>query len=105
MSVLIKGIDMPKCCSQCPCVTYDDCDDPYCSALQELGMPDVVYYPNRKLEDCPLAEVPTQHGKLVDCECKTFPTAFRYNNTSYAKGWNACLRSVLMQPTIMQAEE
>lgn len=44
------------------------------------------------------------HGKLIDCESESFPIAFRHELTDYAKGWNACLRSVLSLPTVIEAE-
>ena len=49
----------------------------------------------------PLAK---SHGRLIDCESESFPIAFRHELTDYAKGWNACLRSVLLSPTIIEAE-
>lgn len=49
-------------------------------------------------------EIPTPHGRLIDCERATFPTAFRYNTNDYAKGWNACIKAVQTAPTIIEAE-
>lgn len=51
-----------------------------------------------------IIEIPTPHGRLIDCESKSFPIAFGHESTDYAKGWNACLRSVLLSPTIIEAE-
>lgn len=50
MSILIKGMEMPKGC--------DDCFLPlrYCPrAMKEKG-------------ECPLVELPTPHGRLIDAE-------------------------------------
>lgn len=38
--------------------------------------------------------------RLIDADAKTFPTPYKYNDTKYAKGWNACLNSVAQHPTI-----
>ena len=44
------------------------------------------------------------HGRLIDCESKSFPIAFGHELTDFAKGWDSCLRSVLLSPTIIEAE-
>lgn len=49
-------------------------------------------------------EIRTPHGRLIDCESKSFPIAFGHESTDYAKGWNACLRRVHFSPTIIEAE-
>ena len=38
--------------------------------------------------------------RLIDADAKTFPTPYKYNDTKYAEGWNACLKSIQQQPTI-----
>ena len=45
------------------------------------------------------------HGRLIDTDGKTFPTAHRNPTNDYMHGWNACLRSVQQQPTIIPIEE
>jgi hypothetical protein len=97
MSILIKGMDMPECCEVCPC--YNWVED-ICRITESPND-----FSDTRIWDCPLVEVPTPHGRLIDCERKTFPTEFRYNTTDYAKGWNACMKSVHTAPTIIEAEE
>lgn len=102
MNLMIKGMDMPCMCCECLCHDWDmETNRYYCLALK--GEPRIVDE-NTRRDDCPLVEIPTPHGRLIDCESKTFPTAFRYNSTDYAIGWNHCLRSVLLSPTIIEAE-
>jgi len=62
MSILIKGAEMPKNCEECPCIAwrYDD-DSPACCVLQK----DISDY-TKRLADCPLVEIETPHGGLVD---------------------------------------
>lgn len=74
MSLIIKGVNMPKSGES---MTYSSKE---------------------------IIEIPTPHGRLIDCESKSFPIAFGHELTDYAKGWNACLRSVLLSPTIIEAE-
>lgn len=83
MSVLIKGIKIPKNCGDCPfcaftadekkyigyCNTSDD--DYYCKVLDRFmeydeidGGVDILGKP----DDCPLVEVPTSHGRLIDAD-------------------------------------
>lgn len=60
MSVLVKGGGMPETCFQCPCIDDSVC---YCKAKE-------VFIPNPKKTPawCPLVEIPTPHGKLVDLD-------------------------------------
>ena len=62
MSVLIKGMEMPKSCHECR--LYEG-DIYYCSAADKmLDIPDSSA---EKCQFCPLAEVP-QHGRLIDAD-------------------------------------
>ena len=64
MSVLIKGMEMPKSCEKCPCKTAD--------AFGGLGCQTTGYIPLRKANQdrpdwCPLVEIPP-HGRLIDAD-------------------------------------
>lgn len=56
MSVLIKGMEMPENCLVCfvPCSLLCDLDD----------------YDRKRIRhpDCPLVEIPTPHGRLIDAD-------------------------------------
>ena len=52
MSILIRGMEMPKNCDVC--FMRDAC---------EYSMP-----LGKRLTDCPLVEVPTPHGRLIDAD-------------------------------------
>ncbi len=100
MSVLI-GMKMPKDCWHCPMInSVDEC----CLLTEEQhdmyeGVMDQV-----QAAFCPLVEIPP-HGKLIDADGKTFQTPHRNPSNDYMKGWNACLRSVQQQPTVIPAEK
>jgi len=53
MSILIKGMEMPKSCGNCFFDTH--CDK---WRLRNWGAPPP--------DDCPLVSVPTPHGRLID---------------------------------------
>ena len=57
MSVLIKGLDMPDCCWNCPCLDgeYGECN---ISGQKIKG-------DGERIADCPLIELP-DHGDLID---------------------------------------
>lgn len=69
MSVLIKGMKMPKTCEECDFCHWsnlhqtgrcDRCDDePVCA---DFG----TDYKRARARFCPLVEVPTPHGRLID---------------------------------------
>lgn len=70
MSILIKGMGMPKSCNKCPMTA-----DRYCR---------IIGYPNGDAINkrykplwCPLVEVPTPHGRLIDADAEV--TAMYYD--------------------------
>ena len=55
--ILIRGMDMPTHCDDC--TFYDGI---FCAWTGYY-----IYYPEEKLEECPLIEVP-DHGRLIDAD-------------------------------------
>lgn len=62
MSILIKGMKMPEHCGYCR-FSYDG----ICHALQRVKYPQDMEE-DGKLADCPLVEIPTPHGRLIDAD-------------------------------------
>lgn len=65
MSVLIRGIEMPKNCAECKMWSICDClkeFDDYESLLYAVDYGDWVI-----ADDCPLVELPP-HGRLIDAD-------------------------------------
>ena len=59
MSILIKGMDMPETCTMCWL-------SPICPVwVKEVSRHKGYDY---RLPDCPLVEVPTPHGRLIDAD-------------------------------------
>ena len=68
-SVMIKGMEMPNGCYDCPILqSSDGCFDfecPFNSYLLWHNAEDVIRY---RPDNCPLVEIPTPHGRLIDAE-------------------------------------
>jgi hypothetical protein len=66
MSVLIKGMAMPKNCAECrlwdTCEYMNDFDD-WASILDAVEDGNLV-----RDKNCPLIEIKTPHGRLIDAE-------------------------------------
>lgn len=61
MSVIVKGMDMPQDCFECD-FQNPFVEEPYCRRLLKRCPK------TSRLEDCPLGEVPTPHGRLIDAD-------------------------------------
>ena len=108
MSFIIKGLDFPKTCGDCPCcVEYDNgvciySDDyntgMFCSA-QDCA-PD-IYDIDKKLSSCPIVEIPTPHGRLIDAD------ALHEKADSQPTFWKGAIDEIMVReaPTIIEAEE
>ena len=101
MSILIKDMDIPQKCGQCK--LYHAEHPMHCMAVEghrTVGAP----YGMPRPDWCPLIEIPTPHGRLVDIksvEDRKFTTV----RTEYQRGWNVALDSVVDNaPTVIEAE-
>lgn len=69
MSVIVRGMEMPKSCSDCP-LNYDQmaCDVTgtrwWSDTMVLMGFDS----DKERLYDCPLVEIPTPHGRLIDAD-------------------------------------
>ena len=64
MSIIIKGMDMPKGCEECVYegVVGSKLDEYFCILTQtKVSGHGIV-----RLDNCPLVEIPTPHGRLID---------------------------------------
>ena len=61
MSVLIKGMEMPALCQECDLYIEGAC---YAKGYRDYrSIMDMS-----KPDDCPLIEIPTPHGRLIDAD-------------------------------------
>ena len=96
MSVIIKGMKMPKSCDSCDLIQFDDeefeAHCPLSSYYRWCGTP-----PDYRPEGCPLVEVPTPHGRLIDAD---------YINGSGLIEWQKSIvkAEISQAPTVVEAE-
>ena len=74
MSVLIKGMEMPKRCLDCPFMVIRDNDD---CVLQTEVKNELARTWEELKASCPLIELPT-HGRLIDAD--ELKSKFRHGN-------------------------
>lgn len=115
MSILIRGMEMPKNCWECPCFhikrdpgyyDYEKCDasgtifnDGYSSVT---GHKDHIDPFKERLGNCPLVPVPP-HGRLIDADALLKPK--NQHVDVHSNEWYVELRTIEDAPTIIEAEE
>ena len=103
MSVLIKGMKMPKNCMICRfCVPEADPEN------GEMCMATGKYVPpcsTERRDDCPLVEVPTPHGPLVDADALKATFCAECNHTITCEDCDIDYHIGRLAPTIIEAEE
>ena len=62
MGVYIKGMEMPQTCIDCPLYRYTATSH-YCCAAPIRGQ-----RATERDKDCPLVEIKTPHGRLIDAD-------------------------------------
>lgn len=101
MSVLVKGMEIPKSCGECPL----DYDSIACRATNKefpnrSSDDGFDAYCNTRMPDCPLVEVPTTHGRLIDAD------KIRYHSGTWEKGFDWVMQSeIALTPTIIPADK
>ena len=103
MSVLID-MDMPKVCNECPfCCNPSYFAYAWCELLQQNFDMDESY--NKVADFCPITEVPTPHGRLIDAD--ELKSKFRHGNgdDDADSAWISTIRRFITQAdTIIEAE-
>lgn len=113
MSIILKGIDMPKSCGECE-FNYNLEGGSYewweCVILHD----DLNQFDTRRT-DCPLIEIPTPHGRLIDADetkIQYYQTMEELLQSSTTINISAQSLSLLCgltlinnAPTILEAEE
>ena len=113
MSIVIKGMKMPRSCSDCR-LNYDQYA---CSVTGTSWRSDTMVLLNfncndERLHDCPLVELPEHHGKLIDAdrlmkvyEDRVEKVADRYGVDSSEAGiLSGAMKLLMIEPTIVEAE-
>ena len=95
MSIIIKGVDMPKNCMCCP-FPHVGVDWYYCYCPGVDGKAYDFKQAESIPDDCPLVEVPEPHGRLIDVD---EITAFSQLEINYEE-----VESLDEFPTVIEAE-
>lgn len=116
MGVYIKGMKMPKSCSNCLFFVdglYDANDEP-CSAClaKEDNSPsgcgyweiDGIDHTTGRMHFCPLVEVPEPHGRLIDADALVPDICHDWEGGRIPPDYYSeeCIREA---PTVIEAEE
>ena len=94
MSVLIKGLDMPKSCNDCLFTQNSICQ--LVGRSWNWGMME-------RRSDCPLVEVPTPHGRLIDEDCFNLNKIYCIGDEEEA--FTDLQKAITDAPTVIEAEE
>lgn len=114
MSILIKGMEMPASCLSCPHNEHGTIHEweLYCGLTGDyIGHWDDKSLNNGHRPDtCPLVEVPTPHGRLIDAdelmlEFADFVRASNNSDFAAVPRWNDAVSLLESAPTIIEAEE
>jgi len=100
MSVIIKGMKMSKSCDSCDLIQFDDegleAHCPLSPYYRWCGTP-----PDYRPEGCPLVEVPTPHGRLIDADKLMHWIEHVYGDKDIIQ---FIIDDIKRQPTIIEAE-
>lgn len=106
MSVLIKGMKMPENCTICRfCAPEADLGDGEMCMATGRFMPPCS---TERLEECPLAEVPTPHGPLIDKDALLGHMKKTHDKWKIKGHYTPTTDDEIMtmnMPTIIEAEE
>jgi hypothetical protein len=112
MSVLIKGMDLPKSCATCKLIcqdtaykisTFEQVITYFCKELDENN---VIQNTLIKLPNCPLVEIPTLHGRLIDVDALQQKIIDTVNSGEPNEKFTArdVIQLIEYAPTIIEAE-
>lgn len=106
MSIIVRNMDMPERCGRCHFVRWSNLHQTaWCTLAQEACFEDFSKdYKNRRADFCPLVEIPTPHGRLIDIKSVEYGKFTTVGN-EYQRWWNGALESVIDNaPTVIEAE-
>ena len=93
MSVLIKGMKKPYGCLACPLQKWEMCGASGLNVTTEIAL-------QKRRADCPLIEVPTPHGRLIDADALKLK---KYHSTKNMENAVA-IAEIDWMPTVIGAE-
>ena len=107
MSIIVKGMEMPKSCFYCPFHEKVNPDDYVCMALNKEFEETFSLIVGKRHNDCPLVPVPP-HGDLIGREW-LIDIALHLMNTAknddIANGVKWLWQYIIESPTIISADK
>ena len=106
--ILIRGMEMPETCASCEWSYYVGNGRAMCKKVSMRDKTEIMA--KRKADFCPLVEVPTPHGRLIDADALKEEGAdihMDYVCDGYVEDttWGYSDDLLDSQPTIIEAEE
>lgn len=115
MSVIVRGMEMPKSCSKCGWFDMGGGDGYRCTLLRKsFDMWNKISVARDK--NCPLINIPTPHGRLIDADKFEFEMndkllialTEKYGEKEAQSGlhfsFRDCICNIQYQPTVIEAE-
>ena len=111
MSVIVKGMEMPYGCADCDfCGGIIMPDGIYCcdcptEASHGKNISDAINN-DARADFCPLVEIPTPHGRLIDGDAYVKMMEEKCDHESSLDEWvlKVCRGGVSIMPTVIEAE-
>lgn len=108
MTILIKGMEMPVTCCQCKEMVYNPEIKWEQAGKEEEGgwvclLTGELIDNTKREEHCPLVEVPTPHGRLIDAD-----ELIKHDHQYYeylSDDFYVLVRDIENAPTVIEAEE
>lgn len=103
--ILIRGVVTPLTCEECPCYDNNDysCNVTGCSVKE--------YRFDGRPDNCPIVEVPTPHGRLIDADAllrvieeNSYRLRGVTNSTENGMFLTGIRQAIDESPTIIEAE-
>lgn len=91
--------EIPNCCGRCPCFHAEH--PMYCQAVKaDKNKRIYAPYGEDRPDWCPLIEIPTPHGRLIDADKLANETFYGATSAPYIT-----YRKFVNAPTVIEAEE
>ena len=112
MSILVKGMKMPTECRECRFMDYHYTGETWCLHTNRILAMDFKPIPYEgRPRWCPLIELPSKHGRLIDADALMDIFADRlekmsewYGNPSVAGAVSGAMKLLDVQPTVIESE-
>lgn len=102
MSILIRGMEMPKNCGEC---MFSNTETNSCFLFSQGCVDRYNINLSIKQEWCELVGFPAQHGRLIDADALIIDLMDRGVEGVQTDDWHEIQQAVEDAPTVIEAEE